>query len=214
MKKLLTALALFSFIALSGFSQDAPKGNLALDLNFNPAAIFDANAGPMFQMPYIKARYFTTSKFAIRLGLGLGFGGETEYPDPDEDDFTRTSYFYNSIAPGIEKHFGSNKFFVYLGAALPITYYNERQKTKYNGDTYVTKNPDGDGYFGIGLNFIIGADFYIFDNFYMGAELAPGLAFKKYLDTKDDDGDVITKGGRETDFSLASSSGLRIGFRF
>jgi hypothetical protein len=214
MKKIIFVLSLVVLIAATGKAQEEPKGNLALDLNFCPAAIFDASAGSMFSMPYIKARYYTSSDFALRMGIGLKFGGNTDYPDPDEDDFDRTSYFGITLAPGFEKFFGSNKFFVYLGAELPISFYNEREKSKVGGDTYITKNPDGDGFIGVGLNLLIGADYYVFNNFYIGAELAPGLVFRKYLNSKDDDGDITAKGGRSVNFDLAASSGLRIGFRF
>lgn len=202
------------FVLATGKSQDVPKGKLTLDLNFDPAAIFDASAGSMFSMPYLKARCFASSNFALRMGLGLQFGSNTEYPDPDEDDYNRTSYFGFTIAPGIEKHYGSDKFFVYLGAALPISVYSEKDKSKVGDDTFITKNADGDGCISVGLNFIIGADYYVFNNFYIGAELAPGLIFKKYLNSKDDDGDIVNKGRREVGFTLAASSGLRIGFRF
>lgn len=217
MKKILCVLSLallFSGVSMAQEENVESKGNFTFDLNFDPAAIFDAGAGDMFTMPYIKARYFTSSDFAIRIGVGLIFGGSTVYDDTDGDEYVRDMYFGTTLAPGIEKHFGGDKFFVYLGGELPITVYNERRKIKTNDDTYIYKNLKGNGYLGVGLNFIIGADYYIFNNFYIGAELAPGIAFKKYLDIKDDDDEVTTKGGREVDFALQASSGLRIGFRF
>lgn len=213
MKKIIVIIVLATFFTIGSNAQEA-KGNLSFDLNFDPAAIFDAAAGPMFQMPYIKARYFFAPDMAARIGLGLLFNSETQYPDPTINDYAQTSGFGFTLAPGIEKHFGSNKFFVYVGGELPITSYSENSTSEINGTKYVAKNPDGNAYLGFGLNFIAGFDYYIFDNFYIGAELAPGLSYLKYKDSEDIDGNITEKGGKHTNFSLAASSGIRIGVRF
>jgi hypothetical protein len=215
MKKLIGIFSLIMLFATAGNAQDV-KGNYSIDFNLDPAALFDAAAGPIITMPYIKARYFIAADMAVRLGLGLQFGSDKNYtdPDPDVNDYEKESYFGITFAPGIEKHFGSNKFFAYVGAELPITSYSEKYKEEIDGTSYTTKNPYGNAYLGVGLNFIGGFDYYVFNNFYIGAELAPGFAYKSYKDTENADGEVVDKGGKETSFSLSASSGVRIGVRF
>lgn len=190
----------------------SPSGNFTIDLNFNPAAIFDANAGSMFSMPYIKGRYFISSKTVLRLGFLAEFDSETEYLDVDGNDYTRTASNYFVLSPGIERQFGSKRFFFYFGGEIPFSTYTTRQKTEINGTTVEVKNPDG-GYFSLGVNLILGCDFYIFPNLYIGAEFAPGYGLYKYYD-ESVDGTVTTKGGSGTSIELSSSSGIRIGVRF
>jgi hypothetical protein len=191
-----------------------PTGKVTVEINFDPAAIFDANAGAMFYMPYIKARYFLQPSLALRLGLGIGYGSNTNYTDVTDDDYSRTTEFEINFAPGIEKHLGSKKFFAYFGAAIPITSYSYNLKEEIDGETYDTKNPYGLSYFGIGLDLIAGVDFYILNNFYIGAEISPGFVYQSYKDSENADGDIIDKGSKWIDFGLAASSGIRIGVRF
>lgn len=215
MKKSFLIIIITLAIGVQAKSQNdfSPSGNFSFDLNFNPAAIFDAAGGSVFYMPYIKGRYFLGSGSAIRLGLTSEFDSDKEYMDADGDMSVKTSSFLIGIAPGFEKQFGTKRFYFYLGGELPISSYSTKSKAEYNGDTYVSKNPENTGYLGIGLHLIIGADFYIFPNFYIGAEFTPGYIFRKYYDETVDD-DVTTKGGFGTSFGLSSSSGIRLGVRF
>src|SRR4030042_4202924 len=107
MKKIIFLFAM----VVSSFTgtQAQDEGKITFDLNFNPAAFFDAAASDMFQMPYIKARYFMSPDLAVRIGLGVGFSNDKDYVGIT-DDYTKTSVFAFSFAPGIEKHFGSDKF--------------------------------------------------------------------------------------------------------
>lgn len=213
MKKILGILSLILLFATNNIAQDV-KGNYSLDLNLDPAALFDANAGPIITMPYIKGRYFVASDMAARLGLSLQFGSDINYPNPDNDDYQKNSSFGITIAPGVEKHFGADKFFAYVGAEIPVTNYSEHYREGIDGTVYNTKNPNGNAYFSYGVNLILGANYYIFNNFYVGAELAPGILLIKYKDTEDADGNVVDQGGRVRRFSLAASSGIIIGLRF
>lgn len=188
-----------------------PAGPFALDMTFDPAAIFDADAGALFEMPMIKFRYFMTSDMAIRAGLGIGFGLDKDYLDVDGNNYTSTSNNSFTVALGIEKHFGTGKFSPYLGGQGTVTNYSDKVVTKI-GDTETTnKNPNG--YLGFGLNAVFGADLYILPSFYIGAEFSPGFIFTKDKDESLDD-IVITKGGSSIGFDLASTSGVKIGFRF
>lgn len=211
MRKLFCTILIASLFSIGSFSQES-KGNFTVDMNFNPAAFFDAFAGPMFEIPYIKGRYFISSDMAVRLGFNLGAGGEKEYLDVDGDDYNKTSSFSWTIAPGIEKQFGSDKFIVYLGADIPFSSLSTKSKSEIAGTTIEGENLNG-GYFSFGVNGVFGVDYYLFPNFYVGAEFTPGFMYTKYKDEKID-GTVTDKGGSENSFQLGSSSGIRIGVRF
>lgn len=162
MKKIIIVLFISAFVFTNANAQEV-KGKFAIDFNFDPAAIFDAGAGPMFQMPILKGRYFISSGLAIRAGIGLGFGGDKTYTDPANDDYVKNSSFLLSIAPGIEKHFGSDKFRVYVGGEIPFSTYSTKRETKVGVTTIESKNISG-GYTGVGFNIVAGFDYYVFDN--------------------------------------------------
>lgn len=211
MKKIFSAIIIASLFTLGSFSQES-EGKVTLDMNFNPAAFFDAFASPMFEVPYIKGRYFIQSDVALRLGFDLGVGGSKTYPGTTTDDYTKSSSFSWTIAPGIEKEFGSDKFFFYLGAEVPFSSLSTSRETVNAGVTVEEKNPNG-GYFAFGVNGVIGADYYLFPNLYVGAEFTPGFLYTNNKD-QETDGTVTQKGGSNYSFQLGASSGVRIGVRF
>lgn len=212
MNKILSLSAII-LIACCSLSAQEGKGKYALDFTVNPAALFDANAGAMFQMPDLKGRYFIASDIAVRLGLGLGFSNDKDYTDTAGDVYDKYTSLYIRLSPGIEKQFGTDKFKGYIGADLPITSYTDKSQNNFGGVDTKIKNPYGEGYLGIGLNAVFGFDYYLFGNVYIGAEFAPGLIFRKYSDIVEND--VVTnKGGTGFDFDLGSSSGIRLGIRF
>lgn len=213
MKKIISILFISVFIFANTNAQEG-KGKYAIDFNFDPAAIFDAGAGPMFQMSLIKGRYFISSDLAIRAGIGLGFGGNKTYTnvDPAIDDYVKNSSFLLSIAPGIEKHFGSDKFRVYVGGEIPFSTYSTKRETIVGATTTKDENPNG-GYTGVGFNIVTGFDYYLFDNFYIGAEFAPGFSYHKNKEVTFD-GTITQRESTNYNFGLAAASGIRIGVRF
>jgi hypothetical protein len=211
MKKIISILFISAFIFINANAQEG-KGKFAIDFNFDPAALFDAGAGSMFQMPNIKGRYFISSDIAIRGGIGLGFGGSKSYTNPANDDYYKTSNFLLTIAPGIEKHFGSDKFKVYMGGEIPFSAFSTSTETK-TGTTTTETNNVGGGYTGIGFNFVLGFDYYVFENFYAGAEFAPGFDYRKNKEVTVD-GTVTQRESSNFAFGLIATSGIRIGVRF
>lgn len=199
--------------SVSATSQEK-MGKFSFDVNFDPSAIFDALSDTMFSMPYIKARYQISSDMAFRLGLGLDISTVKSFYDVDGNDFGTATTSTFVFAPGIEKQIKNEKMVVYYGAELPITTSSSKTKDDIDGSSTVTKNVTGQDYFGIGLNAVIGFDFYVYKNLYLGAELTPGFAFQKTKDVENTDGEIINKGGATTSFGLSSSSGVRLGIRF
>lgn len=213
MKKAILIVAAL-ILGFQAYAQETvtPAGNITIDLNFDPAAIFDAGAGSMFYFPYVKARFFNSSNTAFRIGLGVDLESDKEYMDADGEDFVKTSSTDILIAPGYEKQVGQDRFRFYYGADLPISFYTTKSVSEFGGNTIEAKNPDG-GYFSIGVDAILGIDFYLLPNFYIGAELSPGFYFVNYSDTEVD-GTVTEAGGTGAGFDLASGSGVRVGVRF
>lgn len=212
MKKTILLLAFILLVFCNINAQD-DRGKYALEFNFTPAALVDANAGSMFQMPNLKGRYFLSSDLAARIGLGLGFSNNKNFTDANGNDFVKTTYVNFSLTPGIEKHFGSDKFFIFLGAELPIVFNSNNYLESTGGNEVEYTNPYGSGHIGIGLDAIVGFDFYIFNTIYVGAEFSPGLMFSKITDTTIG-GVTMMKGGTDLSFYLSSSSGVRLGVRF
>lgn len=206
------AITSFSFAQENATTQ-APQGKIALEFNFNPAAIFDAGAGTMFQLPSIKGRYFLSSKLAARARLNLGFRSNTNYAGTERNqNFSKSTAFSWSFAPGIEKHFGTGKLVGYIGAELPVGSSSSKQTANVAGIVTVTENGAGDS-FGIGANAIFGVDYYLFPNVYIGAEFTPGVIYSKGKEIKVDN-TVSGVGNDYVNFNLSSSSGIKVGVRF
>lgn len=64
MKKILVPVLFALLVSLPSQAQVEPTGKYTIDLTFDPAAIFDAAAGSMFDMPMLKMRYFLQSDVA------------------------------------------------------------------------------------------------------------------------------------------------------
>ena len=212
MKKILNTLLILAFAGVITYAQE-DRGKYSIDINVNPAALFDANAGPMFQMPLIKGRYFLQPDLAFRLGLGIGFSNDKTYLDDEGNDYYKTTSSSLSLLPGIEKQYGGEKFVGYIGVELPIMSVSYKEVDNIDGEETIVKNPDDSGYLGLGLNLVLGFDYYLIGNVYVGAEFSPGFMFKKYKDELVDD-DVEQKGGTDMTFNLSASSGIRLGVRF
>lgn len=218
MKRILGILLFSALLSQVAISQDetteakVSTGRYSVDVNFNPAAFFDAAAGDMFVSPLIKGRYFLATDLAVRAGLNIGFGSTKTYPNPANDDYNTTSSFSFTIAPGIEKQFGSKRFFAIVGAELPISSMSSASEVNTGGTIVKNENVAG-GYFKVGVNAVFGFDFYVLPNLFIGAEFTPGFALTSNKDVIEND-IITTKGGKSTSFGLNSTSGLKIGVRF
>ncbi len=209
-------------MGVSAFSQE--KGKIALDATLNPASLFDAGAGPLFQMPAIKLRYFLAEDLAIRVGLMLDMDGGKSYPSNDKANSQKNSSMFFGIAPGIEKHFPMGKISPYVGAAISIGVMSSSEEqtiaTPAPATTTTWKNTWQDGthrgYMSFGVNAIVGADYYVLDNLYLGFEFGFGYNRIGYSDASVTTGAVTTNnfGYSSSNFSLSASSGLKIGVRF
>ncbi len=211
MKKI--GLFIFMALFLAGFTyaqQASPiyevQGKYSLSAGFNPASFFDSDAEATFNMPNIALRIYQPNGTAYRLGFNLQFSSEKEYEGSNEDTYYKDSYTRISIAPGLQKFFNPiERIRPFYGFEVPLIYQSEK---------YSTINYEGKGgFFGFGVNAVIGVNYLIKGGFYISTEFTPGLLFISEFDDKTD-GMVNQKGGTYISFGLDSYSGLKLGYRF
>ena len=218
MKRWLFVWMLFPGITMLSNGQE--KGKNAFEITLNPAALFDASAGSLFQMPYLKARFFLQEDLAFSIGLGMNFNSGTSHPFNSNENIEKNTAFEFSLSPGVEKHLGSGRFSPYLGTALTLGWRTSGGKY-IAGTTHITThniwtNGNYPAYFELGLSGLAGCDYYVTDNFYLGFEFSPGFSYTRYLEQERNNSgtSVTTPPSSFVNFSLFSSSGLRAGIRF
>jgi len=191
--------------------------------------------------PIIRGRYFLTDDLAARLQLGFFTDNNTSNfaENPDGTGATGSRERANSlfeIRLGVEKHLGSNeKFSPYLGAEFMIgsgsakeTWTNSNNGTSYTATDKATIDGDWSGGLltynpgtTIGFALILGADYYVFDQLYIGAEFGYGFMSNNAPDvvTETSVGGVTLKtidlGGSRSGLGMYNmNGGMRIGIRF
>lgn len=216
MKKFFAILTVLSFVSVAVLSQNEqssePAGKYSVEANFNPAAIFDANAGAMFAMPTFKLRIFNSENTAYRMRFYFDVLNEKDKIGLD-GNYQLYSDFEIMLAPGYEKHIGKGRLKPYYGFEVPIIVRTTKTETKIGDTTFESKNPYNVDYVSFGVNAVFGLDFYLYKGLYIGAEFTPGFAYRILSDQKED-GETTSKGGNRFALSTYSASGLKLGFRF
>jgi hypothetical protein len=199
MKKFFLSVAVLLAAATASIAQDGMKavsGSKTLEVQASsPFA-----AGRPFAIDNIRARYFLSDNMAVRIQFGIFANNESTVESVDDPTSTATPpaqiiltdkerLFNINIKPGIEKHFeGTDRISPYVGAEIDFAIQTTSSVDEEIGNgaepntisTQTTKGQNGrnggeDGYTRIGLNFVAGADFYIFKNLYLGTEFGWGL---------------------------------------
>ncbi|MFN3529231.1 MAG: hypothetical protein ACK417_04845 [Bacteroidia bacterium] len=237
MKKvlLITAIALFLNEGVS--AQKAASGDLTLE---GQVSLW----GPtQVVAPIIRARYFLSDDLAARVQLGYFSNSSTtnfaENPDGTggTGSVTRTNSLFD-LRLGAEKHFGENdRFSPYFGAEFMFGIGSATESWSnaaglgggYDANTSATITggwgPGGNPQYApgsrIGLNLIVGADYYIFEQLYVGAEFGYGFMS---LSGSDEVAEVSVGGTTNKFVSPGGSSnslgmynmvgGLRVGMKF
>lgn len=231
MKKIFLVVSA-AMIALAVNAQE--KGKISLEATIDPAALFDGGAGPLFQMPLIKGRYFLSESTALSFGLKVN--NDADVSHPDDNDENKASSTQIGFAPAFEKHFPMGKVSPYVGAGVSVTMRSTKGTDVENDSiggalfttttTYKNHAPGyGQAYFSFGVNGIVGADYYISDNLYVGMEFAVGYYSTKFKKTETtitsasggtsiSTTNTILEASTVSGFTLSSFSGLRIGVRF
>ena len=175
MKKIMIIVGALT-LSTSMFAQKQVAGSQTVELEFAPLG------SEPFKVNSLRYRYFKSENTAYRMSLFLGgkststlgdtIGGAAQTKD-------KNSNFDFALKPGIEKHFvGTDKLSPYYGAELFLgikkTKNNDEENwtadNKQIGST-TTKTPKTS----MGLNVLMGADYYISSNLYLGAELGFGF---------------------------------------
>lgn len=228
MKKMILSLAMVA-MGVAAFAQKPSAGNITTEIGFT--SILGAPSNPQtlnIPQPMLRARYFLSDDMAVRGHVGFGMGTKTSTqsstPPAAALDAEKTEKGTNfGIALGIEKHLsGTDKLSPYLGAEVGFGLSNATiditnaltaaGAPTANGDSY---KESGGSTSTIALNAMIGADYYITEKVYIGAELGIGLFNMK--STGDRDVEIknaatnttvknTTKGTSENAFGLAPNA--------
>ncbi len=172
MKKLVLVAA-FAIVGSVAFAQKPSGGNITTEIGLTsvigtPAT--PANPSGLAQ-GMLRGRYFLNEGMAVRVGFGLGMGSTTTTLANTQETVAKTTGF--GLAVGVEKHLeGTAKLSPYLGAELAFGIGSGSSETTNFGGTAGDKQSiTGGGTTAMGLNALIGADYYIAEKVYIGAEL-------------------------------------------
>lgn len=185
MKKIILSLvAAATLLATEVNAQDykPAAGDNTLELQLAPLG------GAPFSMGGIRYRRFLDETTALRATVYVGYTNSTDITTqagPGQEELrTKNSAFEIGLRPGIEKHLaGTTRLSPYIGAELDFAIKTSKEKEEVGGaggaavETNVTKNADGFTRFG--LNGVFGADYYVAEKVFLGAELGFGFSYRK-----------------------------------
>lgn len=203
-------------ITLSASAQEndikAKPGQKAIEINTAPFS-----SSPI-RVDRIKIRSFIESNRVNRYGFTLN----TRILSPAED--VTQNVVEIQFAPGTEKHRDiTDRLSAYTGFeglfGAKFSWYKDKSDSQ---DLRISGAIDNVGseraYLQIGGNFLIGADYYIVKNLYLGVELGYGLIYTHFSDIKVEvDGDEVDepeKGGSSFQLGTTYNNMFRLGFTF
>lgn len=218
MKKLLLTIAVVA-TGFAAFAQKPAAGNITTEIGLSNLLGTPGNpvtSGVPAGM--FRVRYFLADDMAVRAHFGFGTGTtSTKYDNAappvaatlsGERKVTTTGF---GIALGIEKHLeGTSALSPYLGAEFGFSNGStSMEATNSTNGTSITANGDaikvtGGATTTIALNGLIGADYYVTDKLYFGAEMGIGLF--NMTSTGDSETAVTTSAGTVTGTTLGTSS--------
>lgn len=222
MKKLFiaSAVALFGMVQAQEDYKPA-AGDVTVDLGVSgglgnttinlPNQSF--GAGPM-----LKARYFTSDKFAYRATFTLGNSSNTD--NSVTNVVTEDDNFGFGLGFGVEKHFtGTDRLSPYVGGDLMIAYNSSNDKTTTSIPSFPVNVVEvkGPNNFGFGVRGVFGADYYFAKRVFLGVEAGLGLMYQSEGDTTlkaTGSPDVTVDGGSNFNISTSVVTGVRIGYAF
>ncbi len=173
-------IAVFAGVATFAFAQKPTSGSITTEIGLTSVIgtpVNSANPAGLAQ-GVLRGRYFMNEGMAVRASFGLGMGSTTTVLTggaADQETVAKTSGF--GLGLGLEKHLaGTTKLSPYIGAELGLGIAGGSVEVSnlggVNGDKSTTS---GGGTTNLRLNALIGADYYIVERVYIGAELGIGL---------------------------------------
>jgi outer membrane protein W len=232
MKKTLL-LAAFALAGTFAFAQKPASGDKTVETSI----LLQTGTAPVsFATPNLRLRYFIADDLAARVSFVYesfksteNFTEKTDGTGGTGSVVTKASSF--TFAPGIEKHFeGTSRLSPYVGGVLGLTFNGASEEwensdgTKYAKDVKATidgANTNGDAAgTAIGVSLVLGADYYITDGLYLGAEVLWGwetVSIKESTTTLTAAGGattkIVTPEGSASGFGILTS-GVRLGWKF
>jgi hypothetical protein len=207
------------------YSQKQTAGAQTVEMEFSPLG-----SEPL-KISSLRYRYFQTENMAFRMSLFLGGKSNTIIGDTIGGGAQTKSTSSNldfSIRPGVEKHFtGTAKLSPYYGGEL----FFGMKKTKDNAEsnwladdqkieTKTTKSSTSS----IGINLLMGTDFYATENLFLGAEIGFGLlhdglgktkiSFENAEDTNVSKPSETKGNSKQTNWGPNYQGTIRLGWRF
>jgi hypothetical protein len=241
MKKLIAIAAVALMISETASAQELTNATKAAAGTITVEGQFSLWGPTQVVAPLIRGRYFITDDLAARLQLGFFTNNSTtnfaENPDGSggKGSNVRTNTYFD-LRLGVEKHLGSHeKFSPYLGAEFMFGSGSAKESwtNSNNGNSYtlndsrtINGNWQGGGLMynpgtTLGFNLILGADYYVFQQLYVGAEFGYGFMTNNQPDVviEQSVGGVTTKttqlGGSRNGLGMYNmNGGMRIGIRF
>ncbi|HMV07866.1 MAG TPA: hypothetical protein PK325_03435 [Cyclobacteriaceae bacterium] len=213
-KLLLTSLLMLTCLVAFGQETDRKKPeakNFTAEVNLNPFSSSPININ------YLRFRYFTSETSAVRIGFSVSAHKQTP-----EEDVTRKTFEFN-IRPGYEWHLaGTERLSPYFGVeadlAIKTSSFEDQDvdaDTKKISGAWTATGVER-GFTRIGLNAIIGADFYVTKRVYLGTEFGFGFQSTNFSDieaTYSSDYEKI-RGGSDLQVGPNFNSSIRLGFVF
>lgn len=231
MKKSIFTLVAFCFVFFADAQTNDTKQYKQFAGAKNLEVLFAPLGGSPISIGGLKFRTFTSESMAYRANVFLGFSSDSDkamVTNADGDEValnTSSSSFTINLRPGVEYHFaGTNRLSPYYGFEGVIGYRSSGSSAETFGADGVeviknkVRNPGNDGYFRLGVNALLGADYYVAKNLYLGTEVGFGFQF----DIENDhvsvpatgDETTISEGGTSFDFGPNAVGQIRLGFLF
>lgn len=216
MKSKLLLTSLLMLTCLVAFSQDDRKKpeakSFTAEVNLNPFSSSPININ------YLRFRYFTSERSAVRIGFSVSAQKQTP-----EEDVTRKTFEFN-IRPGYEWHFeGTDRLSPYFGVEADFltktSFFEDADESASIQKIRGAWSSSGTerAFSRIGMNAIVGADFYVSKRVYLGTEFGFGFQNVSFSDikiTRDDASENKIKGGSEFQLGPNFNSSIRMGFVF
>lgn len=196
MKKSILTLLILAFATFT-FAQKPIAKDLAVEAGFNLSSM-NSN----FTLPSLRFRYFIMDDLAGRLDLGVTSNSNTRYVAENMDGTGEEGEAVNSnsnisIGLGVEKHLGGNgKFSPYYGGQFNYSMGSSSSentnldRNRYRADYSMVSESSISS---LGIMAITGADYWIANSFYLGAELMFGYTSTTNGETTE----TVTTGGVE-----------------
>lgn len=223
MKKLML-IAVFAGVASFASAQKPGSGNITAEIGLTSLLGTPSNPGQIsgIAQPMFKARYFMSESMAIRAGLGFGNSSAKSSqqtpagvtPVITAETTTKTTGL--GLAAGIEKHLaGTSKLSPYIGAEIGfgLGSTNVEITNSNNGGGAPTASGDafktsGGSTTQLAVSAMLGADYYITEKVFIGAEMGITL----FRSTSIGDQDVeSTSAGTTNKITVLGTSSTNLG---